>query len=170
MTHTCLFTSFGSNKLGWAGVFFLLKRQFVTLWNADILQCIQTNRNCMLATCMCVNNSCLSTFFLLLGVQTCQPRRACCIYASKIIRHPVLLFYIYGTLEMCTVSIWHAFLASISGKCHMQFGKKKENKSGCPGQTGTDTASGCCWSKSAGFKHPGVLKVIQTLKPFLLQS
>lgn len=128
MTHTCLFTSFGSNKLGWAGVFFLLKRQFVTLWNADILQRIQTNRNCMLATCMCVNNSCLSTFFLLLGVQTCQPWRACCIYASKIIRHLVLLFYIYGTLEMCTVSIWHAFLANISGKCHMQFGKKKKTK------------------------------------------
>lgn len=89
MTHTCLFISFGSMKLGWSGV--SLKRHFVTLWNADMLQCIQTNGHCTLATCWCINNSCLTTFFLL-GLQTCQPRRACCIYTSKIVRHAALLF------------------------------------------------------------------------------
>lgn len=145
MTHTYLFTSFGSNKLGWSGV--LLKRQFVTLWNADELQCIQTNRNCMLATCLCINNSCLSTFFLLLGLQTCQPWRACCIYTRKIIRHPVLLFWKH---IWYTGNVHWLHLTPILSKHFREMSHgiwKKENKTGCPGQTGTATASGCCWSK-----------------------
>lgn len=108
MTHTCLFTSFGSIKLGWSGV--LLKRHFVTLWNADMLQCIQTNRRCTLATCWCINNSCLTTFFLILGLQTCQPWRACCIYTSKIIRHALLLYWwcIWYTGNMHCLHLTHS--------------------------------------------------------------